>query len=691
VAEIAIPKVWRSETRLLLLYIITSCLSVYLSYLIPWTIIVGELFVVGGVRVILHLPLLWFVPIGFLATAVFRLYDVHYMIDTDGIEAKIGLLNFRKRTVRVRFEDIRSVKTHQDLIGRLFDIGRIEIRTAATSDLEIFLEGVSAPLEIHSMIESEKAQRQQLTARMTKDSSSKFSKRGKVAVIFLLMNSIGVPWNTANATPEKDKALEIKSIPDGEKVDVQKNEQAGRSLRESVIKSTLEGDADRNDRQNRLLDEEKLLRNAEKELLKGETKPSEKIKPAPSKKISPRPESTQSAPPPTAMPSPRPTVAKDSGSNPKSPPKKDEPKAIEVKNKSDKVIPSPAALAVATSKPKSTTEKSIPDVQKIDVQKNEQAGRSLRESVVKSTLEGASDQNNRQNKLLEEEKLLRNAEKELLKSENKPSEKIKPASSKEIASRPESTPKKEEPKAIEVKNKSEEVIPSPAALAVDTSKPKSPTDTRPAIPGGEILRLSSENARLRNEIEALKLKAKTELKEVDDLRVTLMVAETQVERLNKIIEECSERGDRNFSYKSGAQEITPHDGTSHSMYATVIGNSITPRTGPGNSFAPISSLRRGQRVPVENRQGDWYKVRLPSGAFAWVHSALIKIGGSDDTFNLPGTVPPSARDQASSMGKRNKPVEDTTPAHEERLDDVDKEAFKLLEQLKMERDSESGS
>jgi uncharacterized protein YraI len=466
------------------------------------------------------------------------------MIDTDGIEAKIGLLNFRKRTVRVRFEDIRSVKTHQDLIGRLFDIGRIEIRTAATSDLEIFLEGVSAPLEIHSMIESEKAQRQQLTARMTKDSSSKFSKRGKVAVIFLLMNSIGVPWNTANATPEKDKALEIKSIPDGEKVDVQKNEQAGRSLRESVIKSTLEGDADRNDRQNRLLDEEKLLRNAEKELLKGETKPSEKIKPAPSKKI---------------------------------------------------------------------------------------------------------------------------------------------------ASRPESTPKKEEPKAIEVKNKSEEVIPSPAALAVDTSKPKSPTDTRPAIPGGEILRLSSENARLRNEIEALKLKAKTELKEVDDLRVTLMVAETQVERLNKIIEECSERGDRNFSYKSGAQEITPHDGTSHSMYATVIGNSITPRTGPGNSFAPISSLRRGQRVPVENRQGDWYKVRLPSGAFAWVHSALIKIGGSDDTFNLPGTVPPSARDQASSMGKRNKPVEDTTPAHEERLDDVDKEAFKLLEQLKMERDSESGS
>jgi hypothetical protein len=382
------------------------------------------------------------------------------------------------------------------------------------------------------------------------------------------------------------------------------------------------------------------------------------------------------------------------------------------------VIPSPAALAVATSKPKSTTEKSIPDVQKIDVQKNEQAGRSLRESVVKSTLEGASDQNDRQNKLLEEEKLLRNAEKELLKSENKPSEKIKPASSKEIASRPESTqsafpttamqslrptvaensisnpkstPKKEEPKAIEVKNKSEEVIPSPAALAVDTSKPKSPTDTRPAIPGGEILRLSSENARLRNEIEALKLKAKTELKEVDDLRVKLMVAETQVERLNKIIEECSERGDRNFSYKSGAQEITPRDGTSHSMYATVIGNSITPRTGPGNSFAPISSLRRGQRVPVENRQGDWYKVRLPSGAFAWVHSALIKIGGSDDTFNLPGTVPPSARDQASSMGKRNKPVEDTTPAHEERLDDVDKEAFKLLEQLKMERDSESGS
>jgi hypothetical protein len=573
VAEIAIPKVWRSEVRLVLLYLITSGMSVYLSYLLPWTIIVGDLFTIGETRVMLHIPLLWFIPFGLLGTAVFRLYDVRYLIDTDGIEAKIGLLNFRKRTVRVRFEDIRSVKTHQDLIGRLFDIGRIEIRTAATSDLEILIDGVSAPLEIHSMIESEKAQRQHLTGRTTKDASSRFSKKGKVAFIFLLTNIFGSPWHLAYATPDKDSPAskdQIKSIRD-----VQQNDQLGRSLRESLSKSSLQGDADIKDKQNKLQNEEHRLRTAEEELLKSETKETKKIKPASLIEKTPKPALTAPSPAPEPIPSPQPTVIKFSFSTPTVRPKKEKPKNLETVNRIEEVTPIPPATVAA-------------------------------------------------------------------------------------------------PPPLNTKKK--------------------PTTVKPAGPAGDISRLNAENARLRDEVAALKLKAKTELTEVDDLRVKLMVAETQVERLNKIIEQCSQRGDINSSYRSGAQETTSQDGTSRSMYATVIGNSIAPRTGPGNSFAPISSLRRGQRVPVEDRQGEWYKVRLPNGAFAWVHFALIKIGDSDDTFNLPGAVPTSRYENGSPSKEIKKPLRDPIPAaHEDRLNDVDKEAFRLLQQLKQERDSEAGS
>lgn len=563
-AEIAIPKVWRSEVRLVLMYLITSCMSIYLSYLLPWTIVVGRLFTTGETQVMLHLPLLWFIPLGFLSTAIFRLYDVSYLIDTDGIEAKIGLLNFRKRIVRVRFEDIRSVKTHQDLIGRLFDIGQIEIRTAATSDLEIFLEGVSAPLEIHSMIESEKAQRQHLTGRLAKDLSAAPSKKGKVAFVILLANLISFPWNPANAVPDNNG--KITSIRD-----VRQNE--SQSLRESVSKSTLEGDEDLKLRQNKLQDEEKRLRTAEENLLKKTPDKTEKNAPIPSKAKPPQP--TRAAVQPTAtpkeIPSPQPTIVK---------------------------------YSVATPTPR---------------------------------------------------------------------------------------PSKEKPESVEAIERTEPVKPVLASSGSETGTKKATSDKPAASSGADISRLNAENSRLRDEIEALKLKTKTELAEVDDLRVKLMVAETQIERLNRIIEECSQKGDGFSNYRSGAQEKNSNDGTSNSLYATVIANSITPRTGPGNSFAPISSLRRGQKVPVENRQGDWYKVRLPNGAFAWVHSALIKVGAGGDNFDLPGTEPPPDIQQAPRRVITKKPTGEPPQVPDERLEDVDKEAFRLLEKLKIEREAESGS
>lgn len=150
----------------------TSVLSIYLSSILPWTIVEGTLFTLFDVPIVLKLPILWFIPASFTGLAIFRIYDVRYIIDEQGLEAVRGILALNQKRIRVRYEDIRSVRTHQAVVDRLMDIGDVEVGTAATSQLEITFQGVGAPLEIHAMIELEKQRRQELANKKKKTRSS---------------------------------------------------------------------------------------------------------------------------------------------------------------------------------------------------------------------------------------------------------------------------------------------------------------------------------------------------------------------------------------------------------------------------------------------------------------------------------------------------------------------------------------
>ena len=162
---LVIRKVWRSELLTIILFFLLSAASVYLTRLFPSSVIRGPLFPLGGEMLYLRLPLLWFLPAAALSTALLRIYDVRYVLDGDGIEARTGIISLNQQVTRLRYEDIRSVEFKQSIWERLLDIGEIEIGTAATSGIEIILHGAASPSEVQNLILRERDRRQALARR----------------------------------------------------------------------------------------------------------------------------------------------------------------------------------------------------------------------------------------------------------------------------------------------------------------------------------------------------------------------------------------------------------------------------------------------------------------------------------------------------------------------------------------------
>lgn len=174
-ARLRVPKVWRSEIGLLCLFVVSCVGSVALSRALPITVVTGEVLRIGGYRLVLGLPLLWFVPAGVLGTVMYRIYDVRYSLDARAIEACVGILSLNQRVTRVRYEDVRSVETDQTFVERLLDVGRVEVSTAASGGVEVEFIGVAAPFEVRDLIERERDRRQKLARKLAvhKEQSSR--------------------------------------------------------------------------------------------------------------------------------------------------------------------------------------------------------------------------------------------------------------------------------------------------------------------------------------------------------------------------------------------------------------------------------------------------------------------------------------------------------------------------------------
>ena len=157
---IIIPKVWRSELRLLVFFFVFCVASVVLSREFPGSVIEGELFPIGEKHIMLHLPLFWFLPAGVLFRAIFKVFNVRYLMDSKGIEARYGIMWVSQTISRIRYVDIRSAEIQQSIVDRILSVGDIIISSAAKQSVDVLFQGVAVPQEVKDVILAERDKRQ---------------------------------------------------------------------------------------------------------------------------------------------------------------------------------------------------------------------------------------------------------------------------------------------------------------------------------------------------------------------------------------------------------------------------------------------------------------------------------------------------------------------------------------------------
>lgn len=154
--RIIIRPCWRSQWKWIALFFAASFFSVIISRELPFTVVRGELFRMFSTRLMLDLPIFWFLPFAALLKPLYNIYNVAYIFFGRGVEAKEGIISLHQKITRIRYEDVRVVEVHQTLLGRILGYGRVEIGTAASQEVEINLVGVSRPALIQDVIVAER-------------------------------------------------------------------------------------------------------------------------------------------------------------------------------------------------------------------------------------------------------------------------------------------------------------------------------------------------------------------------------------------------------------------------------------------------------------------------------------------------------------------------------------------------------
>ena len=148
-----------------------------------------------------------------------------------------------------------------------------------------------------------------------------------------------------------------------------------------------------------------------------------------------------------------------------------------------------------------------------------------------------------------------------------------------------------------------------------------------------------------NQLQNLKLRNQDLNRDLQETKDRLMIAETEVERLSRLLREKNTATLANFGAtpmtaprqpaaraslppppQVNVAKSTTRSAETEPLIATVMADKANLRTGPGRDNSPAMTVSRGTRLVVEKRVGEWYRVITPAGTRAWVASEVIAFG-----------------------------------------------------------------
>jgi hypothetical protein len=133
------------------------------------------------------------------------------------------------------------------------------------------------------------------------------------------------------------------------------------------------------------------------------------------------------------------------------------------------------------------------------------------------------------------------------------------------------------------------------------------------------------------------VKVKTLQKELQETRNKLLIAETELERLSAMI--SSQTQNRETTPTANDQSAVifstakarAKSGNPDATIVTVVTDTASLRTGPSINSTKIMDVDNGQRLAVDDRQGDWFRVSTTSGMRAWVAVGDVAFGPSESS------------------------------------------------------------
>lgn len=165
-----------------------------------------------------------------------------------------------------------------------------------------------------------------------------------------------------------------------------------------------------------------------------------------------------------------------------------------------------------------------------------------------------------------------------------------------------------------------------------------------------IRSIGSEKYSCENNLSTLRRELKKSLDELKESKSRLMLAETEVNRLSSIVNpnvkvaytnkaseqpKASLKSDKLQSNNLQAsselnqikesQRVVPEK-SSDMPIATVVSDKAFLRTGPGKDNSPLMSVRKGTRLAIETRNGEWFRVISPTGTRAWIAAEVLAFG-----------------------------------------------------------------
>jgi len=112
--------------------------------------------VMKDVPIIKHISPRWLALLPLLVLfEMFRKYhDDLYVFTQHRLTHRSGRLSLSYSVPAIKYIDIRAIDVLQDIPGRIFNYGTIEIGTAAQEDSELCMEGVLAPKKIADFVDN---------------------------------------------------------------------------------------------------------------------------------------------------------------------------------------------------------------------------------------------------------------------------------------------------------------------------------------------------------------------------------------------------------------------------------------------------------------------------------------------------------------------------------------------------------